>query len=1249
MADQANGPDNREEQLNALLAAYLDAAAAGQAPDRAEMLARHPGLAQELASFFADHDRARQLAGAPSATSAPVVVRYFGDYELLEEVARGGMGVVYRARQCSLDRVVALKMILAGQLAGEADVLRFRQEAQMAARLQHPGIVALHEVGEHEGQHFFSMDYVEGQSLAELVRERPLPPEKAIRYVRLVAEAVQFAHEQGVLHRDLKPANVLVDRFDVPRVTDFGLAKNVQKGEGLTATGAVLGTPGYMPPEQASATKGQVGPASDVYSLGAVLYELVTGRPPFRAATPLDTLLQVLEAEPAPPRLLNPGISRNLETVILKCLDKQPARRYASAKELADDLGALLEGRPIKARPPSLPERLGTWLKQQGRTFKVVAASVGVAVLLMLALRYGLDRHRRSLVGGVEFDTDGPAQLVEIFPEDGGSPVVPPFTAPTRQPVWLPEGDYRVRFSAPYRLSETYRLLVERGRFPWRYRIDLSERLVGEPLPCSGVFELVPQGSGHDLLTVVGEDTLECHEGATGKRKWSVTLGPDDRPTERPDDRKRSRFFMQQWGFGEGGRPEGNQLPRLLSPGRALEGGGVADLVWANAGGSALLALSGQDGKFLWGFRPADAQTGRLAWFASAGKGPPLVIGLFSGPAGSWAEAVDARTGRSAWRRPYPLKGAALGDPQVVDVDGRPVLVFVAGSRLVGLRPRTGTPAWPPVDLGFVPVGTPVFADLDGDGRIDMVLRGPEKHTLRAVTVPAGKPLWPQPHELPREVTTQGPVQRGLMGWVGGKPGRGFLLEPLAIDLDGDGKAEVIVPAEQGSIAILDGPSGQVRWRSELAVNRHGGRDLLDWLQSQEFDEFQPSAACVLVGPDLDGDGCRDLFVSNFVYYGPGVPPLIRVQALSGATGSPLWRARLPARGLSLHVYHSEPRGMPLLAWQRGPDLWPMLVVPGRNSTWVLEASTGRVAHVIEGLEGPFLAADLDGDGLPELLGYQPARGGQAHLPGRLHRFRGAPPEVWRRLGEWRPRLDRDDDGPAELVRDLRFISGHDGRILKRSTPPDRGARPKQSCHPGPHARRGPGGCPPGRPAAGPVALGHLLPAGECDRGGPWRRGRALLRREQGSRPVRPRRADGTAALAPPGPLPVDAGALRRPCAPTGAAGRGERGRPGHGLQLGGDHRQQRESSGGRHRHPGRPTEGARGMGALAPGGQGQRQRQLRGSGAGAGVPRLRRLPTAPQGLPRPVGARPLAPSRRGLLAPAPLLAQRPLATLAAL
>ncbi len=315
-------------------------------------------------------------SGAGTGARAPSVEeRSFGDYELLEEIARGGMGIVYKARQTSLGRVVALKMILAGQLASEAEVARFRTEAEAAAGLQHPNIVAIHEVGQHHGQHYFSMDYVAGPSLGDLARLGPLAPRRAAAYVRTIAEAIHYAHGQGTLHRDLKPSNILLDARDRPRVTDFGLAKLADAGRSLTVTGAVVGTPSYMSPEQAAGgRRGEVGPASDVYSLGTILYELLVGRPPFDAETTLRIVLQVLEAEPLSPRRLNPSVPRDLETICLKCMAKSPARRYGSAQKLADDLGRYLDGEPIRARPPGLAGRVARWARRRPALAVTMAA-----------------------------------------------------------------------------------------------------------------------------------------------------------------------------------------------------------------------------------------------------------------------------------------------------------------------------------------------------------------------------------------------------------------------------------------------------------------------------------------------------------------------------------------------------------------------------------------------------------------------------------------------------------------------------------------------------------------------------------------------------------------------------------------------------------------------------------------------------------------------------------------------------------
>jgi WD40 repeat protein len=289
----------------------------------------------------------------------------FGDYELLEEIARGGMGVVYKARQISLDRLVAIKMILFGPLATADQIRRFRTEASAAGCLQHPNIAAVHEVGLHGNQHYLVMDFVDGPNLARLVGDRRLPATQAARYVKIIAEAVHYAHERGILHRDLKPSNVLIDSEDRPRVVDFGLAKRFTEDSSLTLSGNVLGSPSYMPPEQAGAGRQKAGRYSDVYSLGAILYYLITLRAPFQAETIPQTLALVANSEPLAPRLLNPTVPRDLETICLKCLEKDPSKRYPTAQALADELERFIQHEPIHARPISRPERLWRWCRRK--------------------------------------------------------------------------------------------------------------------------------------------------------------------------------------------------------------------------------------------------------------------------------------------------------------------------------------------------------------------------------------------------------------------------------------------------------------------------------------------------------------------------------------------------------------------------------------------------------------------------------------------------------------------------------------------------------------------------------------------------------------------------------------------------------------------------------------------------------------------------------------------------------------------
>jgi serine/threonine-protein kinase len=375
-----------------LLDVYLADLHAGRRPDRARLIADHPELAGHLdcldqldafAPPAAPDPNATISAVGPAAGPDPDLVAD-GRFELLGEVGRGGMGVVYRARQVGLGRVVALKMILAGSMASTEQHRRFQAEARVAARVQHPHVVQVYETGQINGLPYIVMQYVEGCSLADRLRAGPLPVGEAVRVVAAVARAVADLHAHDIVHRDLKPSNILLDAAGRPYVTDFGLAKLVEGDSGMTQSGTILGTPAYMPPEQATGHGKEVGPAADVYALGAVLYECLTGRPPFREEAPLDTLLAVLESEPEPPRRLNPAVPRVLERVCLQCLDKQPARRYPSADALADALESYLKGELVPTRRAGPVERLRRW----GRREPALASRLAALAMFSLVVAY---------------------------------------------------------------------------------------------------------------------------------------------------------------------------------------------------------------------------------------------------------------------------------------------------------------------------------------------------------------------------------------------------------------------------------------------------------------------------------------------------------------------------------------------------------------------------------------------------------------------------------------------------------------------------------------------------------------------------------------------------------------------------------------------------------------------------------------------------------------------------------------------
>ena len=365
-------PASRDERL-----AFLIDDLAHRRADLEAAAQRHPELAEELRELwavaqFAELAKPRlsqttilSAARPEQAPSTNALPRSFGDFYLLSELGRGGMGVVYKAKQQSLNRIVALKMVREAHLASESDRARFRTEAESAARLQHSNIVGVHEVGTSEGQAYLSMEYVEGRTLTQrIVAEGPLPPRDAANFTAILARALQHAHEQGVLHRDLKPSNILLDvASGEPKIADFGLAKLIDRVQSLTLSGAIVGTPSYMAPEQAT-NRREVNATADVYSLGAILYEMLTGRPPFQSSNPVDTLLMVLEQEPVRPRDLNASVDRDLELICLKCLQKPAELRYPTAARLAEDLEAYLVGDRLTVQPGSLGSFVSRLLRE---------------------------------------------------------------------------------------------------------------------------------------------------------------------------------------------------------------------------------------------------------------------------------------------------------------------------------------------------------------------------------------------------------------------------------------------------------------------------------------------------------------------------------------------------------------------------------------------------------------------------------------------------------------------------------------------------------------------------------------------------------------------------------------------------------------------------------------------------------------------------------------------------------------------
>jgi ABC-type phosphate/phosphonate transport system substrate-binding protein/tRNA A-37 threonylcarbamoyl transferase component Bud32 len=487
MKTDSSGRDGGADEA---IAQFLLARETGQPVDSQSLLRRYPQFADELHEFFRDDHHlanvlrpstpatpsteARTIAGDESPPADSPGRRAFGDFELLEEIGRGGMGIVYKARQSSVGRIVAIKMILSGRFASAAEVRRFEVEARNAANLEHPNIVPVHEIGCVAGQHYFTMRLVEGGSLAGSKGRFTRDPRAAAKLVATVARAVHYAHQHGILHRDLKPSNILLDDHDQPQVTDFGLARRLQDDSRLTMSGDQVGSPQYMSPEQARGERA-VTTATDVYGLGATLYELLTGRAPFTSASRDEVLRHVREVDPPRPSAIGPKIDRDLETICLKCLEKEPARRYPTAEALAQDLERWLRHEPIEARPAGAILRLRRWIRRHPAVTTVISVLI-IALIVVTALmrRYTVvaeDRanliHLQSIMIGElgKVRMDDLDRLYTLADVKDLPPVeIPAEYRPSRRDVRLePEADLSLRFGA-YMRDEPTKMLRQLDR-----------------------------------------------------------------------------------------------------------------------------------------------------------------------------------------------------------------------------------------------------------------------------------------------------------------------------------------------------------------------------------------------------------------------------------------------------------------------------------------------------------------------------------------------------------------------------------------------------------------------------------------------------------------------------------------------------------------------------------------------------------------------------------------------------------------
>ena len=943
-----------------------------------------------------------------------------GDFEIIRPIGRGAMGVVYLAKQISLKRTVALK-VLRYSVSGKQATARFEREAELVATLQHPNIVPIYATGKHDNHHFLAMQLIDGPSLSQWIaaEDADRDPITIAKWGAEVARALAHAHQRDVIHRDVKPSNLLQDEDQKIWLTDFGLARRFDDLR-MSMTGAMLGTPNYMSPEQASPARHPIDHRTDIYSLGATLFELLTGRCVFLAETPHAVLAQVLAEEAPLLRDILPDASRDLETILMKCLEKGPSDRYQTADQLADDLEAFADGRSIKARRPSLIEQGIRWKQhnQKAVSWAMAAAASAVTVLVMCIASW--IAWTNSQLGYLQIVSDEGPIIGKLIDYKGDA--TPTFTIPTQQLMPVKEGRYTLQTWASGKLGTNQDLFVESGT---ARRIDtkLSHDAVFAERTVEGIPAVLPLGDRDDLI-LFQEGGITRVDGRTGKDLWSASGGNAG-----------GRFgslSSKWWAFKHLQVFNDHCLPAVTHDFPDINQDGVSDIMIGSHGHAVLKAYNGKSGGTLWTYeaeKPIDEDAGSddgakddsepFGWSDDFNKSgvlyTPRSIGDIDGdgvhdfattfffkshsakPVHRWLDVVSGKTGQQIWRFEMPEKWFDLGlhnVPPFIGIQARSnpkllipwrsifipakqesepgLLVLVCGTKLIVIDAKTGKAAKfnqdKHLELGFMPALTPrlVRSGVESEAPIGVLLcEQVSPADTSTVTKPVTRfSMWSL--ETAKEMWHYDSACDP--GWTGVAPDW-----PLVADLTGDSTPEILI-ADGADLENSIG-SGATCLASLQALDARTGKPVWNKHDVARIRNQDRQVQRVLLGPDADGDHREDVYVVS--------PMFVRghwifVDILSAATGKLIRSTKSDASviGPDYHEINlASPRFLGV-----GADGHPRLVVAtkrddlfgrGWASTLLLSTGTGKVSHAGHQLEYPLLA-DADGDGNSDLFLIKP-------------------------------------------------------------------------------------------------------------------------------------------------------------------------------------------------------------------------------------------------------------------------------------